>query len=74
MARQINLIQKNKQEESPKMGRQRNNPQPKGKEESPKRQLNEIGASKLSDTEFKIMVIRMHNELSENSKKLQGSY
>ena len=56
------------------MRRQRNNPQAKGKEESPERVLNEIEASKLSDTGFKIMVIRKLNELWENYKSLQGSY
>ena len=44
------------------MGTQRNNPQSKGKEESPRRVLNEIEASKLSDTEFKPMVIKKLNE------------
>ena len=48
------------------MGRQRNNPQSKGKEESSQRMLNEIEASHLSDTEFKTMVIRKLNDLSEN--------
>ena len=56
------------------MGRQRNRLLSKEKEESPERVLNEIEASKLSDTEFKIMVIRKLNELSDNYKKLQGSY
>ena len=56
------------------MRRQRNNPQAKGKEESPKRVLNEIEASKLSDIEFKTMVIRKLDELTENYQKLQGSY
>ena len=36
--------------------------------------LNAIEASKPSDTEFKIMVIRMLNELSENYKEFHGSY
>ena len=56
------------------MGRQRNNPQLKGKEECPKGVLNEMEARKLSHAEFKIMVIWKLNELSENYKKLQGSY
>ena len=55
------------------MRRQRNNPQSKGKEEIPERVLNEIEASKLSDTEFKTMVIKKLNELTENYQKLQGS-
>ena len=36
--------------------------------------LNEIEASQLSDTEFKAMVIRKLNELTENYQKLQGNY
>ena len=56
------------------MGRQRNNPYSKGKEESQGRVLSEIQASKLSDIEFKTMVIQMLNEVSENYKELQGSY
>ena len=43
-------------------------------EESPERVLNEIEASKQSDTEVKIMVIRKLIEPSENYKRLQGSY
>ena len=55
------------------MGRQRNNPQMKGKEEASERTLTEKEASQLSDTEFKAMVIRKLNELTENYQKLQGS-
>ena len=50
------------------MGRQRNNPQMKRKEEASKRILNEIEASQLSDTELKAMVMRKLNELIENYK------
>ena len=46
-------------------GRQRNNPQMKGKEEASERMLTEKAASQLSDTEFKAMVIRKLTELSE---------
>ena len=53
------------------MGRQRNNPRSK---ESSERMLNEIGAGQLSDTEFKIMVIRKLNEFSVNYQKLQGNF
>ena len=59
------------------MGRQRNNPQRKGKEEASERMLSEKEASQLSDTEFKAMVIRKLTELSElteNYQKLQGNY
>ena len=55
------------------MGRQRNNPQMKGKEEVSERMLNEREASQLSDIEFKAVVIRRLNELTENYQKLQGN-
>ena len=45
----------------------------KGKEEVPERMLTEKEASQLSDTEFKAMVIRKLNELTENYQKLQGN-
>ena len=56
------------------MGRQRNNPQLKGKEEASGRMLNEIEAKQISDIEFKAMVIRELTELMENYQKLQGNY
>ena len=53
------------------MGRQRNNPQMKGKGEGSEKMLNEKQASKLSsDTEFKAMVIRNLIELKENYQNL----
>ena len=51
-------------------GRQRNNPQMKGKEEVSETMLNEKEASQLSDIEFKALVIRKLNELTENYQKL----
>ena len=56
------------------MGRQRNNPQMKGKEEASERMLTEKEATHLSDTEIKTMVIRKLTELTENYQKLQGNY
>ena len=56
------------------MGKQRNNTQSKGKEESSGRMLNEIETSQLSDTEFKTIVIRKLSDLTENYQKLQGIY
>ena len=56
------------------MGRQRNNPQMKGKEEASERMLTEKEASQLSDTEFKAMVMRKLMELTENYQKIQGNY
>ena len=51
------------------MGRQRNNPQMKGKEEVSQTMLKEKESSQLSD-EFKELVIRKLNELKQNYKKL----
>ena len=45
----------------------------KGKEEASERMLNEIQASQLSDTEFKVMVTRKLTELTENYQKPQGN-
>ena len=56
------------------MGRQRHNPQMKGKEESSESMLNEKEASQLSDIEFKVLIIRKLNELKQNYQKLQGNY
>ena len=56
------------------MGRQRNNPQMKGKGEVSETMLNEKEATQLSDTEFKAMVIRKLTELTENYQNLQGNY
>ena len=53
------------------MGRQTNNPHMKGKEEASERTLNEIEASRVSDNDFKAMVIRKLNELTENYQSLQ---
>ena len=44
------------------------------KEEASERMLNEIEASQLSDIEFKALVIRKLNELTQNYQKLQGNY
>ena len=53
------------------MGRQRNNPQMKGKEEASERMLTEKEATQLSDVEVKELVIRKLNELTQNYQKLQ---
>ena len=63
-----------KQKESLKMGRQMSNLQSKLMEDSPVKELNEMEATKLSDTEFKRMVIRMLKELTDNYKELSGNY
>ena len=56
------------------VGRQRNNPQMKGQGEVSETMLNEKEASQLSDIEFKELVIRKLNDLTQNFQKLQGHY
>ena len=46
----------------------------KGKEEASERMLTEKEASQLSVTEFKKLVIRKLNELTQSYQKLQGNY
>ena len=46
----------------------------KGKGEVSETMLNEKEASQLLDTEFKELVMRKLNELTENYQKLQGNY
>ena len=50
------------------MGRQRKNPQMKGKEEASETMLNEKEASQLSDNEFKELVISKLHELTQLQK------
>ena len=54
------------------MGRQRNNPQMKGKGELSETMLNEKEASQLSDVEFKELDIGKLNELTDNYPKTTG--
>ena len=63
-----------RKEESLKMGSHINNPQSKRKEESSQGPLNEIEATKLSNIDFKMMVIKTFKELSENFKEHQGTF
>ena len=56
------------------MGRQRNNPQLKRKEKSSERMLTEIKASQHLDIEFKTIVIRKLNELTEDYQEPQGTH
>ena len=44
------------------------------KEEASERMLNETEANQVSDIEFKAMVIRKLNKLTENYQKLRGNY
>ena len=46
----------------------------RGKEEVSETMLNEKEASQQSDIDFKALVIRKLNELTQNYQKLQGNY
>ena len=56
------------------MGRQKRNLQSKGMEDSPLTELNEIEVNKLPDIEFKIMVMKMIKELTDNYKEMSENY
>ena len=56
------------------MGRQKKNMESKGMEDSPIKELNKMEVSKLSDIEFKTMVIKMLKELTDNYKELTENY
>ena len=43
-------------------------------EDSPLKELSEMEVTKQSDTEFKIMVIKMLKELTDNYKELSKNY
>ena len=43
-------------------------------EDSPLKELNEMEVTKLSDIEFKIMLIKMLKELTNNYKELSENY
>ena len=48
--------------------------QSKGMEDSRLKELNEMEVTKLSDIEFKLMVIKMLKELTDNYKELSENY
>ena len=55
------------------MRRQRNMAQMKEQIKTPYEELNKMETSKLLDAEFKILVIRMLKELSENLNNIKKS-
>ena len=64
-SKQLYLIHRNKHREAATMRRQRNLAQMKEQIKAPKRELNKIEISNLSEAELKTLVIRMLKELSE---------
>lgn len=56
------------------MGKQKNNQQRKGNEESPERELNEFEVGSLSETEFRVMVIKIFKRLEDKYTQLNNNY
>ena len=55
------------------MGRQRNVAQMKEQNKNPEKELNEIEVTNLSDAQFKTLVIRMLQELTEYGNNIKKS-
>ena len=56
------------------MGKQKKNMQSKEMKHSPLKEIHGMEVSKLSDTELKIMVIKMLKELTDKYKELSENY
>ena len=56
------------------MGRQKKKMQSKGMEDSPLKELKKNAGNQISDIEFKIMVIMMLKEVTDNYKELSENY
>ena len=67
-------ICRNKQKDILKAGKQRESLQSKGMEDSPLKELNEMEVTKLSDIEFKIIIITMLKQLIDKYKELSKNY
>ena len=65
-SKQLHLIHRKKHREAAKKRIQRNMAQMKEQNKTPEKELNKIETSNLVDAEFKILVIRMLTELSED--------
>ena len=48
--------------------------QSKGMEDSPLKKVNEMEVTKLSNIDFKLMVIKMLKELTDDNKELSENY
>ena len=53
------------------MGRQRNRPQMKERENSPEEELDEMEASNVSDREFRVMIIRILNSMKKDIETIK---
>ena len=68
---QIYLIQKSKYKEATKIGRKRNKPPKKVQENSPCEELDEMEASNLSDSKFRVMIIRILNSMKKETETIK---
>ena len=65
-------MHRNKHREAAKMGRQGNKAQMKGQIKTPNKELNEMEISNVYNAEFKMLVIRMLKELSEDISDIKN--
>ena len=72
-SKQLYLIHRNKHRETAKTRRQGNMAQMEEQIKTLGKELNEMEISNLSDAEFKTLVIRMLNELSEDLNGIKKS-
>ena len=70
-SKQLYLIHRNKHREAAKLRRQRNVAQMEGQIKTEGKELNEMEISNLSDVEFKILVISMLKEISEDLNSIK---
>ena len=70
-SKQLDLTHRNKHRGAVKMRRQRNTAQMKEQIKTPEKELNEMEMSKMSEAEFKTLVIRMLRELSEDLSNIK---
>ena len=70
-SKQFYLIHRNKHREAAKVRRQRNMSQMKEQIKTPNKELKKMEINNLSDAEFKILVIRLLKELSEDLNRIK---
>ena len=67
-SKQFYLMHRNKHREAAKLSRQRNMAQMKEQNKLPKKELNKMQITNISNAEFKPLVIRMFRELTEHHR------
>ena len=64
-------MHRNKHKEEAKIGIKRIRPQMRDQENSPEEDINEMEVSNLSDTEFRVMIIRILNSMTKNIETIK---